>query len=121
MTTKQQEREALEKIRNIVADLGQDSYIGAAFEGCFEIAEENIDNDFACSMKQRAEKAERDAQHFQDMANFSSSKLEKALGEIGRLKKQLEAEQEWRDYETKENVQQCDYEKLVRRGKSNSL
>ena len=55
MTTKEQERQALEQIRKIVADLGENSYIGTAFDGCFEIAEENIENDFACSMKQRAE------------------------------------------------------------------
>lgn len=55
MTTKGQEREALEKIRAIVEALGQDSYIGTALEGCLEIAEENIENDFACSMKQRVE------------------------------------------------------------------
>lgn len=55
MTTKEQELKALEKIRQIVKDLGPDSYIGTAFEGCFEIAEENIENDFACSMKQRVE------------------------------------------------------------------
>lgn len=59
MATKDQERKALDKIRKIVADLGEDSYIGMAFEGCFEIAEENIENDFACSMKQRAEAAEK--------------------------------------------------------------
>lgn len=59
MTTKEQERKALAQIRKIVEGLGQDSYIGTAFEGCFEIAEENIENDFACSMKQRAESAER--------------------------------------------------------------
>ena len=59
MTTKEMERKALEKIRKIVADLGEDSYIGMAFEGCFEIAEENIENDFGCSMKQRAEAAEK--------------------------------------------------------------
>lgn len=58
MVTKEQERKALEQIRKIVAGLGKDSYIGTAFEGCFEIAEENIENDFACSMKQRAEDAE---------------------------------------------------------------
>lgn len=59
--TKEQERKALEKIRKIVEDLGgADSYIGMAFEGCFEIAEENIENDFACSMKQRAESAEKE-------------------------------------------------------------
>lgn len=53
--TKDQEREALEKIKAIVEALGPDSYIGTALEGCFEIAEENIENDFACSMKQRVE------------------------------------------------------------------
>lgn len=55
MTTKEQERKALEQIRKIVSSLGEDSYIATAFEGCFEIAEENIENDFACSMKQNAE------------------------------------------------------------------
>lgn len=58
MTTKDQERKALEQIKKIVASLGEDSYIGTAFEGCFEIAAENIENDFACSMKQRKEAAE---------------------------------------------------------------
>lgn len=53
--TKHQEREALEKIKAIVESLGPDSYIGIALEGCFEIAEQNIENDFACSMKQRVE------------------------------------------------------------------
>ena len=55
MTTKEQERKALEQIRKIVEGLGEDSYIGIAFEGCFEKAAENIDNDWACSWKQVAE------------------------------------------------------------------
>ena len=55
MTTKEQELKALEQIKKIVSNLGADSYIATAFEGCFEIAEDNIENDFACSMKQRAE------------------------------------------------------------------
>jgi len=58
MTTKEMERKALEQIRKIVEELGDGSYIATAFEGCFEIAEENIENDFACSMKQRKEAAE---------------------------------------------------------------
>lgn len=61
MTTKEQELKALNQIRKIMDALGENSYIAAAFEGCFEIAEENIKNDFACSMKQRAESAERKA------------------------------------------------------------
>ena len=55
--TKDQEREALEKIKAILDTLGLDSYVGTAFEGCLEIAEENIENDFAFSMKQRVEAA----------------------------------------------------------------
>lgn len=55
MTTKQQEREALAKIKEIINGLGEGSYVATAFEGCYEIAIENIDNDFACSMKQRYE------------------------------------------------------------------
>lgn len=55
--TKDQEREALEKIKAILDTLGPDSYVGTSFEGCLEIAEENIENDFAFSMKQRVEAA----------------------------------------------------------------
>ena len=44
--TKEQEREALEKIKKIVEEVGgTGSYIGMAFEGCFELAEENINVD----------------------------------------------------------------------------
>lgn len=60
MTTKDQERKALEQIRKIVDGLGKGSYIATAFEGCFEIAEDNIGNDFACSMKQRLETSEKE-------------------------------------------------------------
>ena len=52
MTTKAQERKALEQIRKIVEGLGENSYIGMAFEGCFEMAESNIDNDFGNSPKE---------------------------------------------------------------------
>lgn len=55
--TKDQEREALEKIKAILDTLGPVGYVGTAFEGCLEIAEENIENDFAFSMKQRVEAA----------------------------------------------------------------
>lgn len=71
MTTKEQERKALAQIRKIVESLGEDSYVGDAFEGCFEIAEENIDNDMACSMKSRA-----------DMFEEKAERLEKALAEM---------------------------------------
>ncbi|MCC8014061.1 MAG: hypothetical protein LIO87_02615 [Eubacterium sp.] len=60
MITKADELKALEKIKKIVETLGNDSYIATAFEGCFEVAEENIRNDFGCSLKQRAEAAEKE-------------------------------------------------------------
>lgn len=60
--TKEQERKALAQIKKIVEGLGENSYIGMAFEGCFEIAEENIENDFGCSMKQRWEAAQKEAE-----------------------------------------------------------
>ena len=50
MTTKEQERKALARIRKIVDELGEDSYIATAFDGVWEIAEENIKSDFANSV-----------------------------------------------------------------------
>lgn len=80
--TKQQEWEALEKIKAIVETLGPQSYLATAFEGCFEDAECNIENDFADSMKARWLHA--DAQ------------LNAANGTIKELKEQLaESERDW--------------------------
>ena len=45
--TKDQERGVLQQIKALVADLGPHSYIATAFRGVFDIAEENIDNDFS--------------------------------------------------------------------------
>lgn len=89
ISTKEQELKALEKIRKIVADLGEDSYVGTAFEGCFEVAEENIQNDFACSMKQRAEKAEKDKEYFNQVANDLGAELESAQKQLAELKKKI--------------------------------
>lgn len=83
MSTKQQELEALKKICEIVAELGPDSYIATAFEGCFEVARSNIENDFADSMKVRWQDADR--------------KLNEANGTIENLRAKL-AESE-KDYE----------------------
>ncbi len=56
--TKEQERETLEKIKAMAAELGSGSYLETAFAGVFEDAETNIENDFAFSMKARVESAE---------------------------------------------------------------
>lgn len=68
MASKKKEREALEKIADIIESVGGDeSYIGRAFEGCYLVAQENIENDFFDSWKRRAESKDEeiDASHRQ--------------------------------------------------------
>lgn len=77
MSSKEQERKALAQIRKIVDGLGENSYIGMAFEGCYEIAEENIEKDFGGSMKSRCEYSERKLKEAQERI----SELEDRLAE----------------------------------------
>lgn len=66
IATKDQERKALEEIRKIVDNLGENSYVGAAMEGVLELAEDNIENDFVQSMKESVEKAEKRAHELEE-------------------------------------------------------
>ena len=82
LASKRNERETLEIIRQLVADLGEQSYLATAFEGCFEDAESNIENDFRDSWKRRAESLERELKTAQD--------------EIKNLREQLvESQKDW--------------------------
>lgn len=58
IATKEQERQAVNQIREIVEALGPDSYVGTALEGCLEDALTNIENDWALSMTGRWQDAE---------------------------------------------------------------
>lgn len=78
MTTKEQERKALEQIKKIVAGLGENSYVGTAFAGCFEDAEQNIEYDAAFSMKGQLELTERTAAALR----AEKAKLEQDLKEV---------------------------------------
>ena len=115
--TKQQERETLEKIQKMVELLGPDSYLAAAFEGCFQLAAENIDNDWACSMADRALRAEKRAAELEDKLAESVKDYEAAHAaahavaeekdaEIAKLKTQLAQMQETARW----NGQRCDEE-----------
>lgn len=111
--TKDQERKALEKIKKIIEELGgADSYIGTALEGCLEIAQDNIENDFACSMKQRAEDAQTKVDTLRRSQEETARSLRDAEEKIAQLQQQLEKELEWEPYEPKENVTQADYKKI---------
>lgn len=92
MATKDQERAALAKIRKIVEGLGEDSYIGMAFEGCFDDAEYNIENDFANSMKSRYERCLKEALDNEDEAKKERSRAEAAKKELELAKETLKAE-----------------------------
>lgn len=90
ISTKDQEREALNQIKEIVAGLGEGSYVAAAFEGCFELAEDNIGNDFARSMKQIADAAREENQKLEREVN----NLSKAADERNLLNKENKAAKE---------------------------
>ena len=88
MTTKEQERKALAQIRKIVEGLGEDSYVGTAFEGCVEVAEQNIENDWACSYKQQIESLEgriesqaKDIEHLREQKDYYKKVVEEQKGQ----------------------------------------
>lgn len=101
-TTKAQERKALEQIRKIVEGLGENSYIGTAFEGCFEIAEENIENDFGLSMKGRCEEAEKKIKQYKavrdELAEDNKNLIEKLNSKDSTLNSMQEDCNYWREH-----------------------
>lgn len=84
MMTKQQEREALERIKNILADAGADSYIGMAFAGCVEDAESNIENDWVLSMAGRWQSAEQKLEAVKAEADGLRAEREVLRAELDR-------------------------------------
>lgn len=61
MTTKEQERKALEQIKKILAGLEEDSYVATAMRGMVNDAEINIENDWALSRYDAWQEAEHKA------------------------------------------------------------
>lgn len=110
MTTKEQERKALGQIKEIIDHLGPNSYVGTAFDGCFEIAEENIRNDTARNVKYYIDEATRLDKQVTDLMEC----LAASGTEIGRLEAALDKELEWRSYiDTKHNISQDEYDNLA--------
>ena len=110
--TKEQELKALEEIKKIVEGLGKDSYVGAAFDGCFTMAEYNIANDFMCSYEHQLGNAYKTI----DKKNEEIDKLKEDLKRIEKEKKRLEERFDdelcWKDHELDGNVKQEDYRHL---------
>lgn len=105
MTTKQQEIEAMNKIKDIVAGLGADSYIGTAMDGVWEIMEENIKNDFAISVRDKLNsrdkyiasvrnertKLQSEIQSVESALKMTEKSLKDANYEIERMKEVMDA------------------------------
>lgn len=96
LTTKEQERKAIQKIRKIVEELGENSYVGFAMDGVLELAEENIRDDTAYSMKKRAEiaweradKAEKENKNLKAETEDLKKTIEKKGTTISELNTEL--------------------------------
>lgn len=90
MTTKQEEYKALEKIKKIVDSLGENSYIGTAFAGCFEVARQNIDFDWGCSLKERAESAEEELEECKAELKDTINQMQEKYSELASEYSDLE-------------------------------
>lgn len=88
VATKEQERKAIQKIRKIVEELGENSYVGFAMEGVLELAEDNIREDTAYSMKKNAEIAWERA----DKAEKENKDLKKTVKKRGTTISELNTE-----------------------------
>lgn len=75
MVTKEQEQKVLDKIEEMVQELGDDSYLGMSFRGFFPIARLNIINDWGICLAEEMETLRE--------------KLEQANIRIGELESQV--------------------------------
>ena len=88
IATKQQERDTLAAIRKMVEELGPQSYLATAFEGCFEDAESNIENDFGDSMKARLDLAKG---RLKELTRTTTEKISQISEQFEESKRDLEA------------------------------
>lgn len=82
--TKAEEYEALILIRGILKDFSpEDTYIGKAFEGCVELAKENLNNDRRASFRSQYENRDRDAAKLDEILTKTTNKLRES--EVARV------------------------------------
>lgn len=89
--TKEQERETMEKIKAMVAELGPQSYLKTAFEGVFEIAEMNIDEDAAYSFPGRVSLLEEQLKEMGSKYNAARSDAEVLRSQLDHAQEQVDA------------------------------
>ena len=89
--TKEQERETLEKIKAMVAELGPQSYLKTAFEGVYEVAEMNIDEDAAYSFPGRVNILEEQLREMGGKYNVARSDVEVLRSQLDHAQEQADA------------------------------
>lgn len=90
IASKADERKAIKKIREIIDNLGEESYTGQAFKGAFEIAESNIDNDFMDSVEAKLQYREQQIENERGNADMFKQQAESLERETAQLKKDYE-------------------------------
>lgn len=125
IATKDQERQALAKIRKIVEGLGEGSYIATAFDGVWNLAEQNIENDFAYSCANyidRCEQADEEQRKiralYESQITELKNRIETYASDYGVLEHQYEGlEKEIRNerkaYMKQEAMLNSEHDKLV--------
>lgn len=74
--TKNEEYDALVQIRGILKDFDpENTYIGKAFEGCVDLAQDNLRNDQMFSFRSRYENRDRDAAKLDEILTKTTNKL----------------------------------------------
>ena len=128
MATKAEERKALEQIKKIVEGLGGgNSYIGMALEGCFEIAESNIENDFGCSMQEQVAAMEKSRNDWMARCKYMELEHKKIVQELEAAKDNADAlskrcVESAEEYHNRINeVQRLEREKTVATNKAEAL
>ena len=92
--TKAQERETLEKIKAMVEELGPQSYLKTAFDGVYEVAEMNIEEDAAYSFPGRVSLLEEQLKEMGSKYNAARSDVEVLNSQLDHVREQLAAAQE---------------------------
>lgn len=110
--TKQDEHDVLFAISELISKLGPDSYVGAAFEGCMELAQQNIANDELLSVHQRWMSALRDCEKKELELKAMGRQIADLEAKVAVLQKQLETEQEWMPYVDMNEVSDAEYKML---------
>ena len=130
IASKDEERTALAKIREIVDSLGENSYIAIAMEGMWELIEENITDDFGNSHMGMIAYRDKEIERLnnavtveRDNANRLQKELNNALERITHLEATIEGDnkhierllKDRGELEDKYNAVKLDYKEFFER------